>query len=530
MLIVKLNLRKRSFGFMIDNFTKDCDTLICINTCEKDADELEYLKKSDFYKKLKETGGIGIIDVYRGVSQTKFENGKLFLEGEERYDHLHIKTFQMISWCVKNLSFNRLVKLDCNFLTYKNVGERTRKKICGVEKVENTIYKKKLKQYFGSNGRPFLYRDLNAWLRQRGIELDLGQPKWLEDGMNYYCGKCYRIDYKLAKFIACSDKSKLILSQHNIRDGNGNYPFGVEDVMVGRMYEAFLENSSNEQIKELESSVIQNKTNVIAKTKSNIKDIVKKIPKVKLIKPTNNVEKLITTSSTDKTDSKIKVYQIYYAESQKDQLLEGFIPYFNSKATVNLESGVMSELIKSDGSLDCDYFGVFSWKVDQKVNCFDLKHLQEKTNDNLDCDIIAPNPQNYIKCARRIKSEHTIRFNKHKFMDGFDLLVKKLKLSETPEKFMTESRQMIYYNYFIAKSEIYKHFVDTLLDPAIALFQEDSEMMEMGYSREDYKNQTPPKNFICDTGLSYYPKIPFLLERLINVYIYINNVKVGYVL
>ena len=50
MLIVKLNLRKRSFGFMIDNFTKDCDTLICINTCEKDADELEYLKKSDFYK------------------------------------------------------------------------------------------------------------------------------------------------------------------------------------------------------------------------------------------------------------------------------------------------------------------------------------------------------------------------------------------------------------------------------------------------------------------------------------------------
>ena len=46
----------------------------------------------------------------------------------------------------------------------------------------------------------------------------------------------------------------------------------------------------------------------------------------------------------------------------------------------------------------------------------------------------------------------------------------------------------------------------------------------------DYKNQTPPKNFTNDTGLSYYPKIPFLLERLINVYIYINNVKVGYVL
>ena len=58
---------------MINNITTDCDTLICINTCEKDAGELEYLKKSDFYKKLKETDGIGIIEVYRGVSQTKFE-------------------------------------------------------------------------------------------------------------------------------------------------------------------------------------------------------------------------------------------------------------------------------------------------------------------------------------------------------------------------------------------------------------------------------------------------------------------------
>ena len=115
-------------------------------------------------------------------------------------------------------------------------------------------------------------------------------------------------------------------------------------------------------------------------------------------------------------------------------------------------------------------------------------------------------------------------------MDGFDLLIKKLKLSETPNKFMTEKQKMIYFNYFIAKPEIYKHFVDTILDPTIALFQQDSEMNEMGYSREDYRNQTPPKSFTDDTGLSYYPKIPFLLERLINVYIYVNDVKVGYVL
>ncbi len=241
---------KKSKVELHNNYGKKyiCDTLICINTCEKDASELNYLKKSDFYQKLKNTDGIGIIEVYRGVTKTKFESGKLFLEGDESYDQLHIKTYQMINWCVRNLTFKRLVKLDCNFLTYTNVGERTRKKICGVEKVENTIYKKKLKQYFGSNGRPFLYRDLKAWLNERGIILDLNQPNWLEDGMNYYCGKCYRIDYEVARFIAHSNKSKFILNQHNIQDNNGQFPFAVEDVMVGRMYKEYQKSKCKEKM------------------------------------------------------------------------------------------------------------------------------------------------------------------------------------------------------------------------------------------------------------------------------------------
>jgi hypothetical protein len=518
MLIVKLNLKIKDFGFMIDNITTDCDTLICINTCEKDTDELNHLKNSEFYKKLKETNGIGIIEVYRGSTKTKFEKGKLFLNGEEQYDQLHVKTYQMINWCVENLTFNRLVKLDCNFLTYNSVGERTRKRICGVERVENTIYRKKFKQYLGSSGRPFLYRDLRAWLKQRGIELDLGQPNWLIDGMNYFCGKCYRIDYKLAKFIASSDKCKLILNQHNIQDENGNYPYAVEDVMVGRMYEAFLQNSNEEP------NNTSHTKQITQHIKSNTKNIEIKKPQIK------QLDKKIQTINVNKNNNKIKAYQIYYTESQKDKLMSNFTPYFNNKATVNLESGVISDLVKSEEILNCNYFGVFSWKASQKINNFNFEQMQEKVNSNLDCDIIAPNPKNYIHCARRIKSEHTIRFGKHKFMDGFNLLIKKLKLSENPSTFMLQKQKMIYFNYFIAKPEIYKHFVDTILDPVITLFQEDSEMNKMGYLPEKYKKQVPPVSFTQDTGLSYYPKIPFLLERLINVYIYVNDVKVGYVL
>ena len=35
-------------------------------------------------------------------------------------------------------------------------------------------------------------------------------------------------------------------------------------------------------------------------------------------------------------------------------------------------------------------------------------------------------------------------------------------------------------------------------------------------------------NFTKDTGFKYYPWIPFILERLINVYVEINNLNVAY--
>ena len=95
---------------------------------------------------------------------------------------------------------------------------------------------------------------------------------------------------------------------------------------------------------------------------------------------------------------------------------------------------------------------------------------------------------------------------------------------------MTEDLKMVYFNYFVATPKVYKHFVDSILSPAISLFKNDKELNKLGMINANYRNQIPPHSFTKDTGLNYYPRIPFLLERLINVYIYINDVKVGYVL
>ena len=138
---------------------KDCDILIAINSCERDKADLEFLKKSEFYENLEKDHHIGIIEFYRGSDKVELIGSKLMLPGEERYDKLHIKSYDMIKWCVENLTFNRLVKLDCNFMTYSNVGERTRQKICGLDRVEKAIFKRKFEPYTGSNGRPFLVKD-----------------------------------------------------------------------------------------------------------------------------------------------------------------------------------------------------------------------------------------------------------------------------------------------------------------------------------------------------------------------------------
>lgn len=217
----------------------DCDILIAINSCEKDSEHLQKLKSSEFYAELEANPDVGIFEYYRGSDKVKFENRQLYLPGEERYDKLHVKTYDMINWTVNNMSFNRLVKLDCNFMSYTHVGERTRKKICGLDRVNRTIFKQKYASYLGSNGREFLLRDFHAWSKQKGINSVLETPYWMKEGIWYFCGKCYRINYDFANFISKSSECKNILKQHNVKNILGVHPFAVEDVMIGRMHTAF---------------------------------------------------------------------------------------------------------------------------------------------------------------------------------------------------------------------------------------------------------------------------------------------------
>jgi len=230
-------MNNNSYGYA--NHKKlSIDTLIMINSCEKDISQTCILKNSNFYEKLLKDESMMIIEYFRGGEYVTYENNKLHLVGEERYDKLHKKTYDMINWSVENIIFNKLIKLDSNFLTYNRVGERTRKKICGLEKVEKLIYSKKNKDYDGTFGKYLNEDDFKMWANTHRIPILIEVPKWINNDIFYYSGKAYSLSYRFAKYI-CNKNSEWVFNSHDIKNNQNICPFSLEDVMVGRMFKNF---------------------------------------------------------------------------------------------------------------------------------------------------------------------------------------------------------------------------------------------------------------------------------------------------
>lgn len=226
---------------------------------------------------------------------------------------------------------------------------------------------------------------------------------------------------------------------------------------------------------------------------------------------------------------KIKVYQIYYDESQKKSLMDGFVPYFNKKATINFESDVICDLVDNGKCSDCDWFGVFSWKVNSKLRKFNFDKIKKVVGECGEVDLIGNEQLN--SRGRLTYRQHNIRKANFNTMGGLwpclDLIVKKLGI--TKQKVLTGRGYAISFNAFIAKPSVYSDYVNNLLKPAINLCNNDDEVASMVRQKSSYENgKLPPNNFTKDTGFEYYPWIPFILERLINVYVEINNLKVAY--
>jgi len=216
--------------------------------------------------------------------------------------------------------------------------------------------------------------------------------------------------------------------------------------------------------------------------------------------------------------NKVELFQIYYDVQQKGRLLDGFTPHFNERATTELESRIICEIIPG-AATNSEWVGVFPWKIRSKLKRISRPRIVNHIDENY--DIITPQPNQYPK---RVKGPHFPR--RQPSMEGvwpcIDMIVDKLKLSTEPV--LVAKLPRIYYNAFVAKSDVYINFVDSILKPAIDLSHEDEELNNLMMAPSEYPFD-PPVRFTEHTGHKKYPWAPFVLERLINVFIELNNIK-----
>lgn len=207
--------------------------LVCIYTCEKDKKSLCNFKQTNLYKKLQNDTNTKILEVYAGNDKTRVLGNKLLLDCEEKYAGLSIKTYNMISECVKNFSFDMLFKIDCNIFEYKNTkfgfNKKIKKDLFNEEFATNIILSSKINlDYFGP-ALTFLrsFDALNKWAIHKKVKLKCKKSD-INFSKPYYTGKFYMCDKKFCEYISQNGKNKAIYFAKDLG--------GIEDLFIGDLY------------------------------------------------------------------------------------------------------------------------------------------------------------------------------------------------------------------------------------------------------------------------------------------------------
>jgi len=263
-----------------------------------------------------------------------------------------------------------------------------------------------------------------------------------------------------------------------------------------------------------------------------VKAINKPVIKIAQVKtPINPAPAPLSPSPVSRS---IKWMQVYYNEDQKAHIKDGFTPYKNETATIFLESQIMKDFYLKGLHKQSDLFGICSWKMQQKFQkkISNFSEIQQKINSKFtNYDIFTLDLKSHLYPDVRFPHlTKNIHKTAHKAVLRFcDVLTEHGVIERFPSAYLKKN-MFIYCNYFLAKQSIFEDFVKTLLIPSIDLMTNNRTAKKIALSDADYDCYKPPRNFTTDTGLSYYPMAPFVLERLINVYVAMKDLKVGFVL
>ena len=222
----------------------------------------------------------------------------------------------------------------------------------------------------------------------------------------------------------------------------------------------------------------------------------------------------------------IKIFQIYYANEQKQKLTKGFIPYLNQGKSVYAENQCISDIRHSDLIEDADYIGTFSHSVNKKVSNITFGRLCDSITSKPDGDIFSPSPKNWR--AKILRNSNPPYFPNQLNMK--DLAIPLLNdmadlniIKKSSIDLWTKPYPIIFCNFWAAKQEVFIDYVDNFLSNVFELIE--------SYDKDNWifnacnRYPKPPKAWQDGTGFSRYPIIVFMLERLINIYLQDRNLN-----
>lgn len=229
-----------------------------------------------------------------------------------------------------------------------------------------------------------------------------------------------------------------------------------------------------------------------------------------------------------KEDKSLKVHQIYFDPAQATLLEPEYIPYYNPDCTVYFENSVIETLINCGAHVGCDYFGVVSYKLREKIGAVMKERwtniptianhsLKEFTPALFESELLSHRPD--VMSFQRHMPHDPITFADRfhpNFSNYFQQIMNEIGFDWKP----THLKNVVYCNFFVAKSEIYKRYVSEMLIPAMNVMRK----MEWLYNNSHYPNKMP-ENLAKQWGIDYYPYHPFMCERMFSWYMHVNNLN-----
>tara|TARA_R100001244_G_scaffold55475_1_gene47573 strand:- start:226 stop:924 length:699 start_codon:yes stop_codon:yes gene_type:complete len=228
-----------------------------------------------------------------------------------------------------------------------------------------------------------------------------------------------------------------------------------------------------------------------------------------------------------------RIQQIYY-KPEHTWRLDDLWEHYNNTGSVTpyFENEVIRELYLASDHVNSDYYGVFSYKFNNKHHKSGeyIKLKMQQDDHKHDVYSFFGNAQ----FAGRSKF-NTFQDRTHpNLLELGEKIIKKL----FGKDILKIQADRIYYNHWIGSKEVFGGYCKDMLLPAMELME--GELKELVWTDSKYNNQNLRNHITINApmtperctevfGVPYYPHHAFILERLPSIYFAIKGYTIKHI-